>query len=144
MEDSQLYAAEREYGQMYDDADFISEIQGTICREIEPCLWTNSESAHDLKAAESIIEHHTGTAFDISEILFDLAESDGMSSGVECNPKQIYGFIADLMYSKMNNDSALELASILTDYVTQEVGEIIEHHKQRANDYDGPDSDEDF
>jgi hypothetical protein len=142
MEDSQIAAAQRELDQMYDLDDFISELQGTICKEIEQYLWTNSESAHDLAAAESIIESQTGTSWDIEEILFDLAESDGMSSGVTCNPKQIYGFMGDLMKSKMNNDSALELAAILAEYVTQDVESIEAHYKQ--DNYDGPDADGDY
>ena len=72
MEDSQIYAAELAYGKMFEAADFISELQGTICKEIEQYLWTNSESTHNLAEAESIIEHHTGTAFEITEILFVL------------------------------------------------------------------------
>ena len=135
MEDSQFDAAMKQLDDEARDDDFITALQERICAEIEPYLWSNSEEPHDLKKAESIIEEHTGTAYDIPEILFDLLDSPNH------NNQQIYGFIEDLLYSNMNNDSALELASILTDYVTENVDSIIEHHTQ---DYDGPDSDEEY
>ena len=141
MEDPQLAEAQRIIDQSFDDADFISTIQERICAEVEQYLWTNSESTHNLEEAEAVLESHTGTGWDVEEILFDLAESDGMSSGVECNPTQIYGFMGDLMKNRMNNDSALELSAILAEYVTQDFESIAAHYKS-LNDYDGPDSDE--
>ena len=139
MEDSQIYEAELAYGQMYEDADFMSELQGKICAEVEQFLWTNSESTHDLKAAEKIMEHYTGHGWDVSEILFELLDDPNH------NNQQIYGFIEDLMNNQMNNDSALELSAILAEHITQDEGSIISHHKELANDdYDGPDSDEDY
>ena len=143
MEDSQLAEAQKIIDQSFDDADFIAAIQERICSEVEQYLWTNSESTHDLVKAEAILEEHTGTGWDIEEILFDLAESDGQSSGVTCNPAQIYGFMGDLMKNRMNHDSALELASILCEYVTQDF-ESLEAHYKSLNDYDGPDSYEEF
>ena len=143
MEDSQLAEAQKIIDQSFDDADFISEIQGRICKDVEQYLWTNSESIHNLEEAEAVIEQHTGRGWDIDEILFDLAESDGQASGVTCNPQQIYGFMGDLMKNKMNNDSALELSAILAEYVTQDF-ESLEAHYKSLNDYDGPDSDEEY
>ena len=144
MEDSQLYEAERAYGQMFEDDDFIKDLQEKIYNEIKGLLWSNSEEPHDLKAAESIMQHYTGSGWDISEILFELIDSeDGTGLGVTCNQGQIYGFASDLMNGTMNSDSGWELATILCEYITQDVGAIIEHHKS-LNDYDGPDSDEDY
>jgi hypothetical protein len=142
MEDRQIYEAELAYGKMYDDADFISELQSTIYDEIKGFLWSNSEEPHNLKAAEEIMKQHTGSDWDISEILFELIDSeDGTGLGVTCNQGQIYGFATDLMNGTMNSDSGWELASILSEYVTQDVASIEEHHKQDS--YDGPDTDAD-
>ena len=135
MEDSQFNAAMKQLDDEARDDDFITALQERICAEIEPYLWSNSEEPHDLKKAESIIEEHTGTAYEISELLFHAIENPSY------NDQQLWGFIEDLMYSKMNNDSGLELASILSELVTEDIASIIEHHTQ---DYDGPDSDEEY
>ena len=142
MEDSQLAEAQKIIDQSFDDHDFITAIQERICAEVEQYLWTNSESTHDLVKANKVLLEHTGTEFEVEEILYELAASDGLSSGVTCNPEQIWGFLTDLLYNRMNNDSALELSAILAEYVTQDF-ESLEAHYKDLNSYDGPDTDAD-
>ena len=144
MEDSQIYEAELAYGKMYDDADFIDELRAKIDAEITQYLWSNSTEPHSLDQAEQVIEQYTGHKYDIAEYLQEFAEcEDGMAYGVEFNPDQIQTFIYKLMRGEMKVDDGLELSSILAELVTQDVDDIINHHKE-MNGYDGPDSDEGY
>lgn len=132
MEDSQLAAAQKELDQPIDLDDMISEVRGKVCKEIEQYLWTSPETAQNLLEADNVIFENVGTEFVISEILYELAKSDGLSSGVTCNPTQIYGFLSDLLYNEMSNDSALNLAGIIAEYVTQDVESIETHLRSQS------------
>jgi hypothetical protein len=136
MFDHRVIAAQRQIDEDAEFDNFITDLQESIYNEIKPYLWSNSTEPHDLKAAESIIEERTGTAYEISELLFNAIENPSY------NDQQIWGFIEDLMYGTMNSDSGLELASIISEIVTEDSASIIEHHKQDS--YDGPDSDEGY